>query len=53
MRYLESAYSVESPLLILGHPGSGKSLLTRVYAARLQYPRYTVVRVEPATPTRP
>ena len=46
MRYLESAYSVESPLLILGHPGSGKSLLTRVYAARLQYPRYTVVRVE-------
>lgn len=45
-RYLESPYSVESPLLILGHPGSGKSLLTRVYAARLQYPRYTVVRVE-------
>jgi hypothetical protein len=45
-RYLESPYSAESPLLILGHPGSGKSLLTRVYAARLQYPRYTVVRVE-------
>ena len=45
-RYLESPYSAESPLLILGHPGSGKSLLTRVYAARLEYPRYTVVRVE-------
>jgi hypothetical protein len=45
-RYLESPYSTESPLLILGHPGSGKSLLTRVYAARLEYPRYTVVRVE-------
>ena len=45
-RYLESPYSAGSPLLILGHPGSGKSLLTRVYAARLQYPRYTVVRVE-------
>ena len=45
-RYLESPYGAESPLLILGHPGSGKSLLTRVYAARLEYPRYTVVRVE-------
>jgi hypothetical protein len=45
-RYLESPYSAETPLLILGHPGSGKSLLTRVYAASLQYPRYTVVRVE-------
>ena len=33
-------------MLVLGHPGSGKSLFTRVYAARLHYPRYTVVRVE-------
>lgn len=45
-RYVESPYGAESPLLILGHPGSGKSLLSRVYAARLHYPRYTVVRVE-------
>lgn len=45
-RFLESPYSVTTPLLILGHPGSGKSLLTQVYAARLSDPRYTVVRVE-------
>lgn len=46
LRYLESAYSSQQPLLILGHPGSGKSLLTRVLAARLAYPVYTTVRVE-------
>ncbi len=46
MRHLESPYSVETPLLILGHPGSGKSLLTQVIAARLAYPQYTTVRVE-------
>ena len=46
MRHLESPYSVETPLLILGQPGSGKSLLTQVIAARLTYPRYTTVRVE-------
>lgn len=46
LRYLESAYSTQSPLLILGHPGSGKSLLTQILAARLAYPAYTTVRVE-------
>jgi hypothetical protein len=46
MRYLESPYSIQTPLLILGHPGSGKSLLTEVIAARLAYPQYTTVRVE-------
>jgi hypothetical protein len=46
MCHLESPYSVETPLLILGHPGSGKSLLTQVIAAHLAYPRYTTVRVE-------
>lgn len=46
VRYLESAYSTQRPLLILGHPGSGKSMLTRVLAARLAYPSYTTVRVE-------
>ena len=33
------------PLLLLGHPGAGKSLLTEVLAARLPYSEYTVVRV--------
>ena len=33
------------PLLLLGHPGAGKSLLTKVLAARLPYSEYTVVRV--------
>ena len=46
LRYLESPYSVQTPLLVLGHPGSGKSLLTRMLAARLAYPAYTAVRVE-------
>ena len=46
MRHLESPYSVETPLLVLGHPGSGKSLLSEVIAARLAYPSYTTVRVE-------
>lgn len=44
--HLESPYSVQIPLLILGHPGSGKSLLTEVVAARLAYPAYTTIRVE-------
>ena len=46
LRYLESVYSTRTPLLILGHPGSGKSLLTQVLAARLAYPAYTTVRVK-------
>lgn len=46
LRYLESAYSTRTPLLILGHPGSGKSLLTQVLAARLAYPAYTTIRVK-------
>jgi hypothetical protein len=46
LRYLDSAYSVRQPLLILGNPGSGKSLLTLMLAARLTYPVYTTVRVE-------
>jgi hypothetical protein len=44
--YLESPYSVQTPLLILGHPGSGKSLLTEVLAGQLAYPAYTTVRVK-------
>jgi predicted RNase H-like HicB family nuclease/energy-coupling factor transporter ATP-binding protein EcfA2 len=46
MRHLESSYSTETPLLILGHPGSGKSLLTQVLAGRLAYPAYTTIRVK-------
>ena len=46
LRYLESVHSTRGPLLVLGHPGSGKSLLTQILAARLAYPAYTAVRVE-------
>jgi hypothetical protein len=33
------------PLLLLGHPGGGKSMLTKILAARLPKESYTVVRV--------
>ncbi|MEU7871748.1 helix-turn-helix transcriptional regulator [Dactylosporangium sp. NPDC049140] len=33
------------PLLVLGHPGAGKSLLTRVFASRLPAAMCTAVRV--------
>ena len=46
LRFLESAYSTEAPLLILGHPGSGKSLLTEMVAARFAPPTYHSVRIE-------
>lgn len=44
-RYLQSPYSVHGPLLVLGHPGSGKSLLTKVLAAHLARRGRFVVRV--------
>ncbi|WP_425801736.1 NACHT domain-containing protein [Desulfitobacterium sp. Sab5] len=43
--YLSSPYSIETPLLILGHPGSGKSVLTKVLSARLMSELYTPIRV--------
>ncbi|MGX7829653.1 NACHT domain-containing protein [Actinokineospora sp. 24-640] len=43
--YLSSPQSVLEPLLILGHPGAGKSLLARVLAARLPDWAFTTVRV--------
>ena len=46
MRYLDSAYSTEAPLLVLGHPGSGKSLFTEMIAARLGPPAYHPIRLE-------
>ncbi|HEY8983973.1 MAG TPA: NACHT domain-containing protein, partial [Streptomyces sp.] len=36
----------EEPLIVLGDPGSGKSLLTRLLAARLPPTDYLVIRVE-------
>lgn len=43
--YLETPYSLQTPLLLLGLPGSGKSLLTEMLAARLTGPKYNTVRV--------
>jgi hypothetical protein len=37
--------AVEHPLLILGQPGSGKSVLTRILAARLPPEDFAVIRV--------
>jgi hypothetical protein len=37
--------AVHAPLLLLGHPGAGKSLLTKVIAARLPTSAFTVIRV--------
>lgn len=46
LSYLSSPYSLRYPLLILGDPGSGKSLLTHMLAARLICPQFTPIRVE-------
>lgn len=43
--HLASPQSVKTPMLLLGHPGAGKSLLTKVLAARLPASAYTAVRV--------
>ncbi|MFI6921529.1 NACHT domain-containing protein [Nonomuraea spiralis] len=43
--HLTSPVAFQWPLLLLGHPGAGKSLLTKVLAARLPPTAYTVVRV--------
>ena len=44
-RHVTSPVGTRRPLLLLGHPGAGKSLLTKVFAARLPMSEYTVVRV--------
>lgn len=44
-RHITSPDATRRPLLLLGHPGAGKSLLTKVLAARLPASEYTVVRV--------
>ncbi|NBE83898.1 NACHT domain-containing protein [Micromonospora rubida] len=43
--HLTSPGATRAPLLVLGQPGSGKSLLTRVVAARLPAADFLVVRV--------
>lgn len=43
--YLTSPQATRTPLLVLGQPGSGKSVLTRVLAARLPAPDFLPVRV--------
>jgi hypothetical protein len=45
VRYLYSPDSIEFPLVILGHPGSGKSLLTKILSAQLMCDSYTVIRI--------
>lgn len=45
LSYLSSPYSTEAPLLILGHPGSGKSLLTKIVSAQLMSRHFTAIRV--------
>lgn len=44
--YLTSPEAVAAPLLVLGDPGSGKSMLTKVLAARLPARDFLAVRVE-------
>lgn len=44
--YLSSPEAYQAPLLVLGQPGSGKSVLTRVLATRLPATDFLPVRVE-------
>ncbi|MFI7212939.1 NACHT domain-containing protein [Micromonospora maritima] len=43
--YLTDPASLHRPLLVLGQPGAGKTLLTRVIAARLPANRFTAIVV--------
>jgi len=43
--HLTGPEAVEAPLLVLGQPGSGKSVLTRILAAQLPPTDFLVVRV--------
>jgi hypothetical protein len=43
--YLTSSVAVRAPLLVLGHPGAGKSILTKVLAAQLPSEGFAPIRV--------
>lgn len=44
--HLTAPQATEAPLMVLGQPGSGKSVLTRILAARLPPSEFLTVRVE-------
>jgi hypothetical protein len=44
--YLTSPKATEKPMLVLGDPGAGKSMLTKMLAARLPASDFLVLRVE-------
>lgn len=44
--YMLTHQATQSPLLVLGHPGSGKSLLTKLIAARLPETEFFCLHVE-------
>jgi hypothetical protein len=44
--HLTGPAAVEAPLLVLGQPGAGKSVLTRILAARLPATDFMPIRVE-------
>ncbi|GLY94797.1 hypothetical protein [Actinoplanes sp. NBRC 103695] len=45
VRYLITPQAAVAPMLLLGHPGAGKSALTRILAARLPATDFLAVRV--------
>lgn len=45
VKYLYSPNGIDYPLVILGQPGSGKSLLTKVLSAQLMSNSYVVIRI--------
>jgi hypothetical protein len=45
VRYLITPWATTAPMLLLGHPGGGKSALTRILAARLPAADFLAVRV--------
>jgi hypothetical protein len=46
LAHLTGLHAVVTPLVVLGQPGSGKSAMTRVLAARLPAADFLVIRVE-------
>ena len=45
VKYMSSPTSIDYPLLIIGHPGSGKSVLTKILSTQLMCEAYTVIRI--------